>query len=133
MAAEELTLNEVAEELDVHYMTAYRYVRLGQLPARKKGGTWRVLKSDLDALRKEPPTSGRRGRPSSPWDERLLQRLLAADQAGAWKVVEAARLSGMSPQTIYLEMVVPAMRRVGEEWHEGNISVAEEHAAMECH
>ena len=30
-----LTLQEAADELGVHYMTAYRYVRLGQLQAHK--------------------------------------------------------------------------------------------------
>ncbi|MDJ0924008.1 MAG: helix-turn-helix domain-containing protein [Acidimicrobiia bacterium] len=131
MPAEHLTLNEVAEELDVHYMTVYRYVRLGHLPAHKEGGSWRVLKSDVDALRKEPPAAGRRGHPSTPWNERLLQRLMAADQAGAWSVVEAAQASGMPLRAIYLEMVIPSLRKVGEEWHNGNISVAEEHAASQ--
>ena len=34
---QELTLHQVAEILGVHYMTVYRYVRLGQLPAFKAG------------------------------------------------------------------------------------------------
>ena len=33
----DLTLHEAAELLGVHYMTAYRYVRLGVLPAVKVG------------------------------------------------------------------------------------------------
>ena len=32
------TLQEAADELGVHYMTAYRYVRLGLLDAAKVGG-----------------------------------------------------------------------------------------------
>ena len=31
----EVSLHEAAAMLDVHYMTAYRYVRLGLLPAHK--------------------------------------------------------------------------------------------------
>ena len=42
MTAADLTLNEAAELLGVHYMTAYRYVRLGFLQATKVGGCWRA-------------------------------------------------------------------------------------------
>ena len=34
---ETLGLRECAERLGVHYMTAYRYVRTGMLPATKVG------------------------------------------------------------------------------------------------
>ncbi len=131
MTATEMTLHEVAEELGVHYMTVYRYVRLGYLPAHKEGGSWRVLRQDVEELRKAPPSEARRGQPSSPWDERLLQRLLAADQNGAWKVVEAARSSGMSAGTIYREMILPAMTEVGAGWLREEVSVAQEHAASQ--
>ena len=39
MARQSLTLPEVAEKLGVHYMTAYRYVRTGRLPAKRSGST----------------------------------------------------------------------------------------------
>ena len=48
-----MTLHEVAEELGVHYMTAYRSVRLGQLRAHKVGGVWQVEQSALDAPGRE--------------------------------------------------------------------------------
>ena len=48
--AELLNLNEVAEKLDVHYMTAYRYVRLGMLPATQQGRSWVVRSDDLDSF-----------------------------------------------------------------------------------
>jgi excisionase family DNA binding protein len=38
----ELTLHEAADLLGVHYMTAYRYVRLGLLHASKAGVSWRA-------------------------------------------------------------------------------------------
>ena len=43
-----VTLHEAAERLGVHYMTAYRRVRMGILPARKIGGTWWIDPADLD-------------------------------------------------------------------------------------
>ncbi|MCU1364529.1 MAG: putative corrinoid protein [Ilumatobacteraceae bacterium] len=51
MTASDLTLHEAATRLGVHYMTAYRYVRLGLLPARKVGGTWCVGEDDVAAFR----------------------------------------------------------------------------------
>jgi excisionase family DNA binding protein len=129
--AHEMTLHEVAEELGLHYMTIYRYVRLGYLPAHKEGGSWRVLRSDVAQLREAPPAAAGRGSSSTPWDDRLFQRLLAADQPGSWKVVEAAQASGMAVPLIYTKVIVPAMQRVGEGWHRGQVTIAEEHAASQ--
>lgn len=128
---EELTLQEVADELQLHYMTVYRYVRLGYLPAHKRGGSWRVLRSDLESLEETPPAGASRGKPSTPWNDRLAQRLLAADQAGAWKVIEAAQASGMPIDGVYLNMIVPGLRHIGEQWRNGNVSIAQEHAATQ--
>ena len=128
---QELTLHEVAEELELHYMTVYRYVRLGYLPAHKAGGSWRVLRSDLEGLKESPPSNATRGQPATPWHERLQQRLLAADQAGSWKVIEAAQSSGMSIKSVYTDMIVPALQSIGQQWHEGKISIAQEHAATQ--
>ena len=40
--AEPISLQEAASRLGVHYMTAYRYVRTGRLPARRDGAQWFV-------------------------------------------------------------------------------------------
>lgn len=131
MQSELLTLQQVADDLGVHYMTVYRYVRLGYLPAYKQGGSWQVSAADLTEFKKEPAAARGRGGSNTAWDERLVQRILAADQAGSWKVVEAAQASGMSIRDVYLEIVVPALRDVGVQWSEGKISVAQEHAASQ--
>ena len=127
--SDELTLQEVADELGVHYMTAYRYVRLGMLDAVKRGRSWVVTREDLEAF-----TSGATAGPEAggvAWDERLLKRMLAADDAGAWKVVEAALSSGMAPPDVYLDVITPALETVGEQWAEGEIDIAAEHAASQ--
>ncbi|MBA2625064.1 MAG: helix-turn-helix domain-containing protein, partial [Acidimicrobiia bacterium] len=55
----DLSLHEAAERLGVHYMTAYRYVRLGRLPGTKEGATWRVAATDVERLRAQAqPTAG---------------------------------------------------------------------------
>ena len=46
----DLTLQQAADELGVHYMTAYRYVRTGRLPARRVASGWRIAPSDLAAI-----------------------------------------------------------------------------------
>ncbi len=131
MPTTELTLHEVADELGVHYMTVYRYVRLGYLAAHKEGGSWRVTRDDLTSFQEEPEAASGRGGASAAWDERLAQRLLAADQAGAWKVVEAAQAAGMEIRAVYTDIVIPAMRHIGEQWVAGSVSIAQEHAASQ--
>lgn len=120
-----LTLHEAATRLGVHYMTAYRYVRLGKLPAVKVEGEWRVREDAFDEFATKPvPAKGR-----ADWDRRLRKRLLAGDENGAWTVVEGALASGMEPADIYVKMLAPAMKRVGDEWESGELSVADEHRA----
>lgn len=44
---EVLTLEQVAELLQVHYMTVYKIVRNGDIPAVKVGRSYRVLRKDV--------------------------------------------------------------------------------------
>ncbi len=137
-----LTLNEVADRLGVHYMTVYRHVRLGMLPAHKVGGSWRVDPADLvgrgaDADPAADPTIGATTSPTpasptrhrAPWVARLAQRMLAGDGAGSWQVVEAAMASGVEPQDVYVELLGPALHGIGDAWRRGEIGIAEEHLA----
>jgi len=123
-----MTLQEAADQLGTHYMTVYRYVRLGRLPARKVGGTWEVEKADVEALRSgsEPKV---RPRHSADWSGRLEARLVEGDEAGAWGVVEAALASGTTPGEIYTGLIGPALASLGARWHDGTISIAQEHLA----
>jgi len=137
---ETMSLTEAAEHLGVHYMTAYRYVRTGRLPASKVGSEWRVTTADVDALRSGrsgsarvggPPTAGtgqgRRRRHD--YHVRLEDRLLAGDETGAWTIIENALTAGVDPDEIYLEVLSPAMALVGDQWEAGTVSVSEEHRA----
>jgi excisionase family DNA binding protein len=127
--SELLSLKDVAERLDVHYMTVYRYVRLGMLPATQQGRTWVVRADDLAIFAEDPPSATQRG--DAPWDERLLSRMLDADVSGAWALTEAALASGMKPAEAYEALVVPALRNVGDMWEAGEIGVDDEHAASQ--
>ena len=123
----EFTLQEAARHLGVHYMTVYRYVRLGLIPARKVAGSWRVGADDLVAFRQ--PVAGRPPSGATPWAKRLEARMMAGDCAGAWSVVEAAMASGASPEQVYTELLGPAMAAVGERWAAGDAGVEDEHLA----
>lgn len=128
MAAETISLRAAAEHLGLHYMTVYRYVRTGRLSATKVGGQWFVDPADIEALGagEEPSRSdGVRTRAAS----QLEDRLLAADEAGAWAVVSQALTSGAEPAEIHLRLIIPAMRSIGNRWHLGEIEVFDEHQA----
>lgn len=131
MATRALSLKECAERLGVHYMTAYRYVRIGMLPAEKVGAEWQVAEEDLDAFRRGrsagAAVSGRRR--EAPWAERLKRRLVAGDERGSWQVVESALSSGLDPTGVYVDLISPAMRSIGDDWASGRSSIAEEHRA----
>lgn len=132
-----LGLREAAEQLGVHYMTAYRYVRSGRLPAHKRGSEWQIDPADLAALvpGAEPgvpaaPTTGTARRaPRSVHRERLERRLLAGDEAGAWGVVEAAMAAGAAPSEVLTELLSPSLRSIGQRWADGELSIADEHRA----
>ncbi len=124
----DLSLQEVADELGVHYMTAYRYVRIGVLPARKEGRSWRIGAADLEAFT-APESAGPPGRRDAPWADRLVSRLIAGDEAGAWVLLEAALAAGADPAEVVVEVITPAMREIGDRWESSDIGVDEEHMA----
>ncbi|MEO6124773.1 MAG: cobalamin-dependent protein [Ilumatobacteraceae bacterium] len=128
----ELTLRESAEQLRVHYMTVYRYVRLGLLRADKVKGTWRVLASDLDAFRESASlqlVADQGGRRRAPWAERLESRLVAGDGQGSWGVSEAALASGATLEDVYLALLTPALQSIGRRRQRGELDVAVERRA----
>jgi len=123
------TLQEAADELGVHYMTAYRYVRLGLLDAAKVGGAWQVTSSALDDFRDGSAAGPVEAGSDAPWAARLEARLVDGDAQGAWGVVEAAMTSGADVRSVYLDMVGPAMTHIGARWAAGEFDVAVEHQA----
>ena len=124
-----LTLQQAADELGVHYMTAYRYVRLGQLDARKVGGGWQVTAAALEAFRADRRSAAPGRRRQAPWSDRLEARLMAGDAAGAWGVVEASMAAGTDVADVYLQVLAPALRSIGSRWEAGEIDIAIEHRA----
>jgi excisionase family DNA binding protein len=127
-------LHEAAERLGVHYMTAYRYVRQGQLPALRTSAGWRVALKDLDQFsRREETANGdsksTRSRRQAPWSSRLEARLIAGDVEGAWGVIESSMAAGSTVDRVYTEYIAGAMESIGARWAAGELEVADEHRA----
>ncbi len=125
-----VTLKEAADVLGVHYMTVYRYVRHGRLPAVKTGTNWLIAVEDLESFAAASACEAEPCRVRhTPWDQRLEARLLAGDLGGSWQVVDAALASGSDLDCIYTDVVAPAMESIGRRWEAGEIGVAAEHRA----
>lgn len=122
-----ISLKSAAEKLDLHYMTVYRYVRTGRLPAVKVDGEWRVRESDVDFLGADGPD--RVPRPREEQRPALEERMIAGDEAGSWQIIELALGSGADVEEIYLKLLIPAMRSIGDRWESEDISVLDEHQA----
>ena len=129
-----LGLQEAADRLGVHYMTVYRYVRTGRLPARRIGSQWRVDPRDLGAVAAGSPVNGRpraetQRASRAAVARRLEDRLVAGDEPGAWTIVEGRLSSGSDPDEILLDGLGEAMRSVGQGWEAGEYTVDDEHRA----
>ncbi|MEZ5203241.1 MAG: cobalamin-dependent protein [Acidimicrobiales bacterium] len=133
-----LTLQEAADRLGVHYMTAYRHVRTGRLPAKLDGSRWRVRAADLEAASRGAGASGRASDGDVDGDAeparrppvgRLAGRLASGDVRGSWTIVEEHLASGATPEQAIVDLVGAAMRLVGDRWADGTFTVADEHQA----
>ena len=127
-----LTLQEAADQLGLHYMTVYRYVRTGKLPGTQDGIVWRVRTGDVNALEEQRKVTGKsrsRREVSSGTRRALEARLLAGDSAGAWWLVEGRLGGGLDPAAVLTTLVSPALRSIGERWANGELNVADEHRA----
>jgi excisionase family DNA binding protein len=108
----ELNLKQAAAALEVHYMTAYRYVRTGRLPAQRAGNGWVIRPDDLASFAGhrtgDGPGPGQR-REVTDWRGRLRSTLVVADETAAWRVLEGALAAGYRPADCYLDLLVGAI------------------------
>ena len=128
-----MQIRDAAEALGVHYQTAYGWVRQGVLPARKNGRGYQVLEADVRAFAARraagrPPQSQIQVRDWATQADRLHAALVAGDETLARQRLD--RLAAGVPLVDLCERVVgPALRRLGDEWSAGVVSIAAEHRA----
>ena len=118
--------------LGVHYMTVYRYVHEGHLPATKNGHGWVVQASDVRDFRNGAnqavsPVNG--GKKAAPWSARMLALLIEGNERGVVKLMESVLRSGNDLYFVYLDVLAPAMNAIGMKWSAGEIDVFIEHRA----
>jgi MerR family transcriptional regulator, light-induced transcriptional regulator len=135
--ADLLTLQEAADRLKVHYMTAYRWVRKGELPAFKAGGRLRVRADELErfvSARQVEVGLPNREAGRTDWAlhlERLYDLLLSGRGVEASTLVRKIVADGAPAGEVYIKLLTPVLHRIGVDWQQGRISVAEEHRATE--
>ena len=120
-----ITLTDASEQLGVHYMTVYKYVRTGKLAARKVAGQWWISPDDLASFESGAPTAPR----TDVVPPQVVQRLAAGDENGAVTLLEAAMSAGADPEEVYLDLLGPAMVAIGARWQDGRLTIAQEHLA----
>ena len=132
-AQQVLPLREAADFLGVHYQTAYGWIRQGLLPATKAGRRYQVNVADVHALGAAraagtPPRPEVRVRSWQPQADRFYDALIAGDERLAQTRLE--RLAAGVPFIELCERIVaPALRRIGDDWAAGSVTIAVEHRA----
>ncbi len=127
-------LKEAAERLGVHYQTAYRWVRTGELRAHKIGTTYSVDEADVVNFLEE------RNRPTAPpsktqvrnWEHqqtRFSEFLLSGKEIEARAMVLRLFEGGVEVVDICEYLFSPVLFQIGEFWAEGSLTIAEEHRA----
>ena len=128
-----MDLRDAADALGVHYQTAYAWVRQGVLPARKAGRGYALSDGDVAALAarrrlgQEPP------RPIHVRDwaaqAQALHAAIASGQETAARHQVERLAAGVPVADLCEHVIAPALRRIGEEWAAGRVSIAQEHRA----
>lgn len=128
-----IELRRAAEELGVHYQTAYRWVRNGQLPAVMVGGKYAVSRSDLDdfaARRTRPrPVSPPGPRRVDGQAEHMHEALRTGDDAAARHIARRLVDEGTSVKDLITQVLTPPLRQIGKSWHDGEVPIWVEHRA----
>lgn len=136
-AEELLTLQEAADELKVHYMTAYRWVRRGELPAFKAGGRLRVRRTELQSyiasrqVETGLPSGGTGRRDWAHHVDRLVDRMIEGDAQECNALVRKIISDGAAAGEIYTQLLTPSLHRIGAMWADGVVNIAIEHRATE--
>lgn len=128
-----LDLDEVAAEVGVHYQTVYRWVRSGKLTAEMVDGRYRVRRNELNRLLEARATPTPHRAPSAPRlaraADKMHEALVNGDEIAARDLARAIVTEHTSIADLIQEVLVPPLRRIGQDWHDGKLSIWVEHRA----
>ena len=122
-----------AAELGVHYQTAYRWVRNGQLPATMVAGRYSVSRADLEEFarcrtRGTPvPVPGPRRLDGQA--ERMYEALRTGADSSARQIARRLVEEGTPVKDLITQVLGPPLRRIGQSWHDGEVPIWVEHRA----
>jgi excisionase family DNA binding protein len=135
-SSEPLDLQTAADEIGVHYQTAYRWVRSGRLPATVIAGRYWIEPDDLAefvARRRQPATAAT---PTAPSAKRLRSAatkmhtaLVTGDEATARNLARTVVSEGSTVADLIEQVIAPSLREIGQAWHDGKLSIWVEHRA----
>lgn len=128
-----LDLDQVAAEVGVHYQTVYRWVRSGKLAADMVDGRYQVQRHHLTELlnaknapsRPRPPGAQRLERTA----DKMHTALVTGDELGARDLAQAIVAEQTSIADFIQQVLVPPLRRIGQDWYDGKLSIWVEHRA----
>lgn len=128
-----LDLQTAADELGVHYQTAYRWVRSGRLDAEMVDGRYLVRQADiseLDRRRHAPatPPAPRAVRLEHAAD-RMYEALVDGEETEVMKIAKRLADEGAPIADLIQNVLVPPLRRIGQGWRSGELTIWTEHRA----
>ena len=130
---ERLDLQSAADELGVHYQTAYRWVRSGRLGAVMVDGRYLVSRGELmklDKSRRSPKTLPAPGPVRLDHAaERMYEALVTGDETAATKTANRLASEGAPIVDLIGQVLVPPLQRIGQQWHDGELKIWTEHRA----
>lgn len=134
MTDDTIDLQAAARQLGVHYQTAYRWVRSGDLRATMVLGSYRLDREAVAqfAERRARPVRPRTRRPRAGFDTlspRMYGHLVAGEERQAAQLVSGLVEDGVSMTTLAQDVLVPALRDIGDEWRAGRLDISAEHRA----
>ena len=129
-----LDLKEAAGVLGVHYQTAYKWVRSGRLDAVVVRGRYQVEPAEVERVAREraQPTTVPARRPvhDAPRAAARAEELLVEGREADFRLLASGLLDrGAALHSVISEVVSPALRHIGAQWHAGALDIATEHRA----
>ncbi len=128
-----IDLQAAADQLGVHYQTAYRWVRSGKLRADLIGGQYLISRKELgavDAGRRSPtPPPPPRPKRIATSSSRMHEALVSGDESTARTIVRTLLSEGTPITGVVQQVIVPPLVRIGQAWRDGKLTIWVEHRA----
>ncbi len=128
-----IDLQSAADQLGIHYQTAYRWVRTGKLRADLISGRYMITREELDAVEavRRSPTAPPAPRPKriATSASRMHDALVRGDERTARTIVRTLLSEGTPITDVVQQVIVPPLVRIGQAWRDAKLTIWVEHRA----